>query len=296
MRTVVFGGSGFLGSHVADELTARGHDVRIFDLTPSPYLRDGQEMIVGDILDADAVQAAVDGCDYVYNFAGIADLDDATTRPLDTVMLNVVGNIDIMQAALKAGVTRFVYASSIYVYSQKGGFYRCSKQASELYLEEYQRRYGLEFTVLRYGTLFGPRADERNSIYRYMRQAVEDKRIVCVGTGDEVREYIHVRDAARLSVDVLADEYRNRHIILSGHNPIKFREMLMMIDEILGGGVDITFEAAESPSHYRYTPYSYAPSIGEKLVSHLYVDVGQGLLECLGEMYGPGEGVDGADD
>jgi len=66
-----------------------------------------------------------------------------------------------------------------------------------------------------------------------------------------------------------------------------------MIDEVLGGDVDIRFDAARNPAHYSYTPYSYNPPIGEKLVSHRYIDVGQGLLECLDDMYGPSDEVIG---
>lgn len=283
-HVTVFGGSGFLGSHVADALSAKGYQVTIFDLNPSPYLLPEQKMVTGNILDTQAVLSAVDGADYVYNFAGIADLDDATTKPMETVQLNIMGNLNIMEAVVHAKGKRFVYASSIYVYSQKGGFYRCSKQASEIYVEEYQRRYNMDYTVLRYGTLYGSRADEKNSVYRYLKQALEKAEISCGGTGDEIREYINVRDAARLSVDILGDDFRNKHVILTGHHSMKFREMLLMIREILGGNIQINFNGKETRDHYNYTPYSFIPKIGQKLVSHLYVDIGQGLLECLHEM------------
>lgn len=284
MKAIVFGGSGFLGSHVADCLTDRGYAVTIFDLKPSPYLLPEQTMVVGDILDEEAVHAAIAGQDVVYNFAGIVDLDDATTKPKLTVQLNVQGNLNIMEGCLKTRVQRFVYASTIYVYSQKGGFYRCSKQAAEVYIEEYQRRYGLNFTILRYGTLYGPRADERNSIFRYLKQALENRRIVCHGHGEELREYIHVSDAARLTVDILHADYQNRHIVITGHYPMKFKEMLLMIREILGGDITIEFTGDESRDHYTVTPYSFVPKVGHKLVNHLYLDMGQGLLECLREM------------
>jgi UDP-glucose 4-epimerase len=285
MKAIIFGGSGFLGSHVADCLTAQGYAVTIFDVRPSPYLLPGQSLVVGDILDEEAVYAAIAGQDVVYNFAGIADLDDATTKPRLTVQLNVQGNLHIMEGCLQTPVKRFVYASTIYVYSQKGGFYRCSKQASEIYIEEYQRRYGLNFTILRYGTLYGPRADERNSIYRYLQQALEKGRIVCQGNGDEVREYIHVADAARLTVDILQNDYQNRHIIITGQHTMKFREMLLMIKEILGGEIVIEFTGEQNADHYALTPYSFVPKIGHKLVNHCYQDMGQGLLECLHEMH-----------
>jgi UDP-glucose 4-epimerase len=121
VKAIVFGGSGFLGSHVADCLTARGYTVTIFDVNLSPYLLPEQTMLEGDILDEEAVHAAIAGQDVVYNFAGIADLDDATTKPKLTVQLNVQGNLNIMEGCLRTPVRRFVYASTIYVYSQKGG-------------------------------------------------------------------------------------------------------------------------------------------------------------------------------
>lgn len=286
MKTIVFGGSGLIGSHVADRLTEVGYDVTIFDLKPSPYLLPGQEIIIGDILDKKAVFDAVKGCDYIYNFAGMADLDAATTEPLRTIEQNIVGTAILLETTLRSRAKRFIQASTIYVYSDTGGFYRCSKQAAELYVEEYNRKFGLEYTILRYGTVYGPRADSRNSIYRYLKQALDEGRIDCGGTGDETREYIHVRDAAQLSVDILADKYRNKQVIITGHHPMRLRDMLYTIREILSNRIEINFEASKSDTpHYNITPYSFVPKIGRKLVTHEYVDMGQGLLECISEIY-----------
>ena len=287
MKAIVFGGSGFIGSHVADHLTEAGYEVIIFDLKPSPYLLPGQEIIIDDILDKKAAFDAVKSCDYIYNFAGMADLDAATTEPLRTIEQNIVGTAILLEGALRSKAKRFVQASTIYVYSDTGGFYRCSKQAAELYIEEYNRKFGLEYTILRYGTVYGPRADSKNSIYRYLKQALADGRIDCGGTGDETREYIHVRDAARLSVDVLADEYRNTQVTITGHHPTRLKDMLHTIREILGNRIEIRFEASETDTpHYNITPYSFVPKIGRKLTTPEYVDMGQGLLECISELYG----------
>lgn len=284
MKTVVFGGSGFLGSHVADALSARGHAVTIFDRKPSPYATDTQRVVVEDILDHKAVADVLQGADDVYHLAGIVDLDDATTKPLETVQQNIAGTVILLSEAARAGIKRFVYASTVYVYSNLGGFYRCSKQAAELYIEEYQRRYGLEYTILRYGTVYGPRADRRNSVQRYLRQALTEEKITFPGTGEEIREYIHVRDAARLSVDILAESFRNQHVMITGQYPMKSCDMLGMIQEILGTPVTIEYAKAANEAHYLRTPYSFTPRVGNKLISASYVDMGQGLLECLHEM------------
>jgi UDP-glucose 4-epimerase len=286
MKAVVFGGSGFIGSHVADKLTEKKYDVKIFDLKESPHLKRNQEMIIGDIRDAAAVGKALKGCDYVYNFAGIANLDDASTRPVDTVNENILGNTIILGASVKEKIKRFVYASTIYVYSDSGGFYRCSKQAAELYIEEFNRKYGLNYTILRFGTVYGSRADERNSVYRYLKQALTEGKITGYGTGDEIREYINVKDVANACVEILSKEFENKHIILTGHNPMKFRDMLETIREILNDRVKIELRPPiGGRNHYSITPYSFIPKIGEKYFSRTHVDLGQGLLECLHEIY-----------
>lgn len=115
---VVFGASGFLGSHVADALSTAGYQVRLFDQSPSPYLKPDQEMIVGDIMDLDQVIAAAKGAAVVYNFAAIADIDEAHNKPIATATINVMGNMHVLEAARLAGVRRYIFASSVYVYSE----------------------------------------------------------------------------------------------------------------------------------------------------------------------------------
>ena len=284
-QAIVFGGSGFLGSHVADALSDDGHKVTVFDQKPSPYLRADQTMILGDILDTKMVWKAIKGQDIIYHFAGMADLDQSADKPLETVSQNIMGTVHLLDAAVEFKVKRFVFASTIYVYSSLGGFYRCSKQAAELFIEEYNNRFELDFTVLRYGSLYGTRANEGNAIRRLLYQGLNNEKIVYPGTGDEVREYINVKDAARLSVDILAPEYKNQHLVLTGHHPMKSRKMLEMIREMLNPEISLEFSTSSNNYHYLLTPYSFTPKIGSKLVSNLYIDMGQGLLDCLQEIY-----------
>lgn len=284
MKAVVFGGSGFLGSHVADELLKKKYEVVIFDKAKSGYLQDGQDFVIGDILDREQVLAAVEGCDYVYDYAGLADLDEASTRPVDTVMLNVVGTCNILDACVVHKVSRFVYASSFYANSEKGGFYRCSKQAAELYIEEYERKYGLEYTILRYGSLYGPRADKNNGMRVMIEQAMSGDIIRCSGSGDDIREYIHVMDAAGLSVEVLDDKYANRHLQLTGHEAFCRKQIIALISEILDKKLTVEYDSMVSELHYNVTPYTYKPHVNYKLVSNCYHDLGQGIIECIQEL------------
>jgi UDP-glucose 4-epimerase len=285
MRVAVFGGAGFLGSHVADALADAGHHVIVFDRQPSPYLRPGQDMVVGDLLDRAAVASAVSGCQYVYNFAGISDLEEAEQRPLDTVEVNVLGNSILLEACRHARVGRYVFASTIYVFSDAGSFYRASKQACELFIESYQRAYGIEFTVLRYGSIYGPRAGATNWIHRVLMQALAEGRITRQGTGDGIREYIHVADAARCSVEVLTPEYANEFVTITGAQPMQIRDVLEMVREMMGNRIDIEYIPVSSEVHYRMTPYSFRPRVGKRYISRHYVDLGQGLLELLQQFH-----------
>jgi UDP-glucose 4-epimerase len=295
MKAIVFGGAGFLGSHVADALQDAGYDVTIFDINRSRHRRADQREIVGDILDEAAVGRAVAGNDVVYNFAGFADIEAAHREPLATIRLNILGNGIILEACRAAKVRRFVFASTVYVYSQAGSFYTASKQACEAYIENYRRMFGLDYTVLRYGSLYGGRADERNGMQRLLTQALRERRIVYWGDGEEVREYIHVDDAAQCSVQILGPAFVNEHVTIAGPTPMKVRDLLVMIREMLGNDVQVEYRPLDDSDpagvHYRVTPYSFAPKIGRKLISTHYVDMGQGLLQCLETIHaqiGPG--------
>ena len=281
---LVIGGSGFLGSHVADALSEAGYHVRIFDRVASSYLRPDQEMVVGDILNETLIDKAVAGCDIVYNFAAIADLDEALEKPVETVRVNILGNVLVLEACRRYQVQRYVYASTVYVYSREGGFYRCSKQAAEQYVEEYLKIYELDYTILRYGSLYGPRSDHRNGLWRILKHAIETGKISYEGSAEAIREYIHVEDAARASVTALGNDFRNQHVVLTGQEPMQVMDLLKMLAEILGIPQSVEFVKTKQPGHYIRSPYAYQPKLGRKYKPLLHIDLGQGLLELIGEI------------
>lgn len=287
MRVGVFGGSGFLGSHVADELTKCGHQVLIFDKKESPYIQDHQEFIKGDLLNKSDVESFVSRCDVVYNFAGFADLNASISDPEKTLSLNVMGTLNILESCRKhESLKRFIYASSAYVFSDKGSFYGISKRCSEQLVEEYHREWGLNYSIIRYGSVYGPRADAQNRVYRIIKQALEEKKIEFNGDGSEEREYIHVRDAAKLSVELLkSNDFLNQHVILTGVERFKYKDLLLMIQEMLQGNVELKMLNQDYKGHYNLTPYTFLPKPGKKLVSNSFVDIGQGLLEVMNDLY-----------
>jgi UDP-glucose 4-epimerase len=286
-RLLVTGGAGFLGSHLVDELVARGHAVTVLDRTASRWLPRGVKMLEADLGDRGALADAVAGSDAVYHLAGFADLNAAKTRPVETVHANILGTVHLLEAMRAHGVMRLLFASTAYVYSREGGFYRCSKQACESYIEEYATTFGVRYTVIRYGSLYGPRADASNGVYRLLRTAMVEGRLSYTGGPDDIREYIHVEDAARLSADVLDASYEGQHVMLTGASPTRAAELFMMFQEILGRRIEIDYRRLEGPGsgHYAVTPYAFTPRPGKKLVTTQYVDMGQGLLRMIEDIH-----------
>ena len=233
-------------------------------------------------MDSISVETAVEDAAIVYNFAGLADIDESIHLPRETMQQNVIGNINILEACRNQNLERYVYASSAYAFSNKGSFYGISKLASEKVIEEYAIRFNLPYSIIRYGSLYGERADDHNGVYRLLRQAIETKKINHHGDGEEMREYIHAVDAAPLSVNIVEDEkFVNQHTILTGVEKMRQRDLLRMIQEILNGEVEVIFANEPWEGHYEVTPYSYHPNIARKLVSSSFIDLGQGLVSCI---------------
>lgn len=280
-RVIVFGGCGFIGSYIVEELANNDYEVIAADLNSSKYV-DDKYFRKCDIMDAAQVDQLVDGADIVYNFAGFANLDDAIANPTKAIELNVIGNMNILEACKKYKVKRFVYASSAYAMSDKGSFYGISKLTSEKLTEEYYKKFGLEFTIIRYGSVYGERDYHNNYIYNLVKNAMQTGVINHSGDGEEVREYIHAADVAKLALQVIErDDFINEHLILTGVERMHRKELFDMINEILGNKLKINLNKNGYHNHYQTTPYSFHPTRSKKLVANPYIDMGQGILECM---------------
>jgi UDP-glucose 4-epimerase len=105
------------------------------------------------------------------------------------------------------------------------------------------------------------------------------------GDGEELRDYIHVKDAAQACVDLLDDIYRNQYIIISGSQTIKVKELLKMINEMMENNIDIEYQDEHMAGHYEVTPYTFRPRMAKKYTSSMSVDLGQGLLDTIYDVY-----------
>ena len=283
-KILVTGSSGFIGSHIADALESSGYEVVLFDAVPSKYKSKIQKEFIGDILSFEDAEKAIDGCSAVYHFAAQADIGASIAMPTQTITSNILGTQNLLEVSRKHNVKRFMFASTIYVYSDLGSFYRVSKQACEKLIEEYQSEFGLDYTILRFGSLYGSRANEFSAIRNFLIQALKDKKIIRRGDGEEIREYINVKDAAQLSVDAINEKYKNKHLIITGNQQMRVKNLLYMIREIFNGEIEIEFGKEKELHHYEITPYNYKPQVAKKITPNTHYDLGQGLMALIHDL------------
>ena len=283
---LVFGGSGFIGISLVKQLLKSGYKtVYIADIESPQEQVEGVVYLPCDITSEELIQEVFETSkpSVVYNLAGFANLDNSIKYPKRTMELNVIGNINLLEASLNFDVQLFVYASSAYAMSDKGSYYGISKLTSEKIVEEYFKKYDLNFAILRYGSIYAAADFDNNYLYQLVQSAIETGSIVHNGDGEEIREYVHVKDVSELSVQVMEDRSLwNSALILTGNERMKRKELFEMIREIIGNSaMEIKYLNKGYGNHYRYTPYTFQGTSAKKIIANPHFDMGQGILECV---------------
>jgi UDP-glucose 4-epimerase len=210
---IVTGGSGFLGSHVADVLAESGHDVTVLDLTPSSRHR----FVLGDLQDRDGLAAAFKGAEFVCHLAAVGDVYLAAEKPWLAAQANVVGSANVCEAALAAGVPKIVAASTWEVYgpphyqpideahpTAPDHPYNITKLAGErLGLAYGHLRKGLSVVQLRLATAYGTRMRPNSVFSLFINKAMRGEPITIQGTGQQGRQFTAARDIGTAFVAAL---------------------------------------------------------------------------------------------
>jgi UDP-glucose 4-epimerase len=249
VRVLVTGGSGFIGSHVVDKLRLRGHEPVIYDLRPSPWHEPGSvETVLGSITDREALERALHSCDAVAHLAAVADVNDVHASPEDAERVNARGTVAVLEAARRAGVKRIVYASTIWVYSDceadevdeetllpaPSHLYTSTKLAGELYCKAYQELYGIDYTILRFGIPYGPRAREAAVIPAFVGKALRGEALTLAGDGSQSRRFVYVEDLADGVALGLEDVATNRVYNLASNENVTIKRIAETIKDELG--------------------------------------------------------------
>ena len=263
-KVTVLGGSGFIGSHLSDYLSEMNYKVTIFDLKKSPWLKKGQKMIIGDTLNIKKLSSAIKGSDYVFNFAALADMDSLKYRAIDTVRFNILGTVNALEVSRKYKVKKFIHASTIYANTEEGGFYGRSKKAAEDYVEEYQNRFNLKYSILRFGSIYGERAGSDNGIRKILENILFRKKLIYKGTKNSIRSYIYVKDAVKLCFRSISEKYDNQYLTLTGEKKLKAKYLFNLFSKIFKiSKKNIIF--LKNKGHYDVRPTPFIPRIGRSL-------------------------------
>ena len=247
MRVLVTGGAGFIGSHVVDALVDAGHEPRIFDVVSSPW-HDSVDTVIGDLTDLDALAATAQDCDAIAHLAAIADVNHVAADPAYAERVNAGGTANVLEAAKAATVGRVVYASTIWVYDNVEADsvdedtplglphhpYTAHKIAGEMYCTSYAELYGVDYTILRFGIPYGPRARPAAVIPQFFKNARAGRPLTIAGGGTQSRRFTYVGDIARGVVAALAAEARNRVYNLSSDETVTILELATAVSQIVG--------------------------------------------------------------
>ena len=177
MKCLVTGGSGFIGSHLVDELIKQNHQITVLDKIFTKNLKNKKiKFVRTNLSNEKQLKKAFKNQDVVFHFGGLSGINESMINPLRTAEYNIMGTIRLLKLAKEFGIKRFIFASTVYVNSEQGSFYKSSKRAAEDFIEEYRKKYKLNFTILRFGTVYGERASSENSIDKILNKALKKKK------------------------------------------------------------------------------------------------------------------------
>ena len=283
-NVLVIGGSGFLGSHVSDALSENSFNVTIYDINKSRWLKSNQKYIQGDILDEKSINSAIKKNKIIFNFAGIADLGDSYYNPIEVTKYNVLSNSIILDACVRNKVDKYIFSSSVYVHGKYGGFYKTSKQCSELFIKNFYKTYKLNYLILQFGTLYGDRSNINNGIFNYLFQAITTGKIEYIGSKNSVRNYINVKDAATVCVDLVKSKTKNKTLIIDGNNERKITDTFKLIEEIMKKKIKIKFKKPKILNHYDITPYTINDDVPINYSINQSIDFGYGIKRLINKI------------
>jgi UDP-glucose 4-epimerase len=252
-RVLVTGVAGFIGSNLAERLLSEGYEILGIDNLAyglKENVPEGVEFHCVDIRSKD-IFLLFNGADTVFHLAAKNCIADCQNDPVETTEINVLGTVNVFEAAKRAGVRKVVYAESSALYegsslfptpeseAKPESFYAISKLASMHFAKAYKTFYGLRFTGLRYFCVYGPVQDYRRTIPPVMSAFVikllKGERPIIYGTGEKRRDFVYVDDVNDFHLMCILDERTDGKVINIGSGVnYSVQEILDKISRMLG--------------------------------------------------------------
>lgn len=268
MKYLVTGGAGFIGSNIVSELLSCGHEVRVLDNFATgkrenilPLMKDANlTMIEGDLRSFHIVRAAVKGVDYVLHQGALPSVPRSINDPITSNDVNILGMLNILEAAKEFGVKRVVVASSSSIYGNSESLpkvetmpinpmspYALTKYAQERYCQVFYQLYGLETVALRYFNVFGPRQDPTSQysavIPKFIKMIMQDKEPIIFGDGSQSRDFTFVENNVWANIAACtAPQAAGEVINIACGERYTLVELVSLINNILGKNIEPRFE------------------------------------------------------
>ncbi|HBC32307.1 MAG TPA: UDP-glucose 4-epimerase [Clostridiales bacterium] len=271
MKCLVTGGAGFIGSHLVDALVDKGEEVHVVD-----DLSTGRQ----ENLHPAAFFHKIDVCDpvlsklicsirpeVVFHLAAQVSVPHSVENPYEDTRVNVLGTVNLLEACVQAGVKRVIFSSSAAVYGIPQYLpideehplltispYGTSKVAAEKYLQLYNRIYGLEYVILRYANVFGPRqdADGEGGVVSIFAQAVHNRLPLKIyDDGEQTRDFVYVKDIVRANLAALLCASAIT-INVSTESATSVNQLANLINRIVNSSNPIKYEP-ERPGDIRHS-------------------------------------------
>ena len=283
MKFLVTGAAGFIGSHIADYLTSKKHQVILFDKKKSKFKKKNQEMIIGNINSQKDLFKVTKKINTIFHFAASADLNECNRKPFETIHNNILGTVKLIKAALKNNVKKIIFASSIYAISEQGGIYSTSKLSSEMIIEKLCKKFKINFVILRFGTVYGDRANKFNTVQNFINDAKLKGKIFRETKGNEERSYIHVYDVAQIVYKSLQNKYINNYYNILGNKKIFVKNLLDKINKKLPK-IKIYYSKYDKKNYnYKKNPFTYKLRQGKLLKLKKYIPLNEGISSLINE-------------
>lgn len=256
MNILVTGGAGFIGSHLVRHLLAKGEQVTALDNLSTGLaenLPPEAKLVEMDILDEDLPKVVATGAfDAIVHLAAQTMVDTSIKNPLLDTRENLLGTVQVLEAARAANVKRVIFASTAAVYGDVKeddlpvreaqptlplSFYGLSKLSVEKYLEMYENLYGMEYVVLRFANVYGERqgdGGEGGVISIFAKAVAEGRDITIYGDGEQTRDFVYAGDIAEGIWAALRTEEVNAAYNLSTQTETSLRELVSLLAEIRG--------------------------------------------------------------
>ncbi len=271
MRALVTGGAGFIGSHIVDALVAAGADVMVIDdlSRGRPDVVNPKARLVPLDIAAGDVRRELKAFrpEVVFHQAAQASVPVSLQRPVHDARVNIIGTIRLLEMCLAAGVRKVIYASSAAVYGTPCYLpidenhpvyplspYGISKFAAEMYLSVFRRQWGLDFTVLRYANVYGPRQDalgEGGVVAVFADRIRRCEQLTVFGDGEQTRDFIHVHDVARANLAAVSSA-GGRVLNISTGQATSVNKLVALFKRLTRRALSVTF-AAERPGDIRHS-------------------------------------------